>query len=127
MSEDSDDYRVGPGKPPRHTRFKPGQSGNPNGRPKRRDTFQYALERELMRIVVVPENGKRRRVQKQQLVAQTVVHRAIKGDHKAAELVFRTSGSGKEAASAPGADLPVADPEMLKRIQARLNRLLPEE
>ena len=28
------DYEVGRGKPPLHTRFKPGQSGNPKGRPK---------------------------------------------------------------------------------------------
>jgi hypothetical protein len=27
------DYEVGYGKPPRHTRFKSGQSGNPRGRP----------------------------------------------------------------------------------------------
>jgi len=28
------DYEIGRGKPPMHTRFKPGQSGNPKGRPK---------------------------------------------------------------------------------------------
>ncbi len=27
------DYEVGYGKPPRHTRFKKGRSGNPRGRP----------------------------------------------------------------------------------------------
>ena len=30
----SDDYEVGYKKPPIHTRFKPGVSGNPKGRPK---------------------------------------------------------------------------------------------
>ena len=35
MSEDKRDYEVGRGKPPVHTRFKKGQSGNPRGpRPK---------------------------------------------------------------------------------------------
>ena len=29
-----DPYVVGPRRPPKHTRFKPGQSGNPRGRPK---------------------------------------------------------------------------------------------
>ncbi len=29
-------YQVGYGKPPAQTRFKQGQSGNPNGRPKAR-------------------------------------------------------------------------------------------
>lgn len=32
---DGDDEDVGYGKPPKRTRFKPGQSGNPKGRPKR--------------------------------------------------------------------------------------------
>jgi hypothetical protein len=35
MSENKRDYEVGRGKPPVHTRFKKGQSGNPRGpRPK---------------------------------------------------------------------------------------------
>ena len=34
MSGDGADYEVGYGKPPKHTRFKKGQSGNPKGRPK---------------------------------------------------------------------------------------------
>ena len=31
--DDERDYEVGYGKPPRHTRFQPGRSGNPRGRP----------------------------------------------------------------------------------------------
>ena len=36
MADDKDkrDYEIGYGKPPKQTRFKPGQSGNPRGRPK---------------------------------------------------------------------------------------------
>jgi len=33
MSDTERDYKVGPGKPPLHTRFQKGQSGNPAGRP----------------------------------------------------------------------------------------------
>ncbi len=33
MADRDSDYKVGPGKPPLHTRFKKGQSGNPGGRP----------------------------------------------------------------------------------------------
>jgi Family of unknown function (DUF5681) len=32
-------YQVGRGRPPLHSRYKPGQSGNPKGRPKRRRSF----------------------------------------------------------------------------------------
>ena len=32
MPDDEHDYKVGPGRPPLHTRFRKGQSGNPGGR-----------------------------------------------------------------------------------------------
>ena len=32
---ESRDYEVGQGKPPPHSKWKPGQSGNPNGRPRK--------------------------------------------------------------------------------------------
>ncbi len=32
MADSESDYKVGPGRPPLHTRFKKGQSGNPGGR-----------------------------------------------------------------------------------------------
>ena len=35
MADDEHDYKVGPGRPPLHTRFTKGQSGNPGGRSKK--------------------------------------------------------------------------------------------
>ena len=42
------DYEVGKNKPPKHTRFKPGVSGNPSGRPKGRKN----KPKELLKIVI---------------------------------------------------------------------------
>jgi hypothetical protein len=39
-TSDDHPYQIGRGRPPLHTRFKPGQSGNPSGRPKRRQSFK---------------------------------------------------------------------------------------
>jgi hypothetical protein len=36
MADDYDDYKLGPGRPPLHTRFRKGQSGNPGGRSKKK-------------------------------------------------------------------------------------------
>jgi hypothetical protein len=36
MADDQHDYKVGPGRPPLHTRFRKGQSGNRCGRSKKR-------------------------------------------------------------------------------------------
>lgn len=51
-------YEVGYGKPPKHTRFRPGQSGNPMGRPrgaKNRSNRIPALNEERMKTVVQEE------------------------------------------------------------------------
>lgn len=54
---DGDQYEVGYKKPPKNTRFKPGQSGNPNGRPKTQKSNQDIFEEILMGQVTLVENG----------------------------------------------------------------------
>jgi hypothetical protein len=49
--------QVGYKRPPLHSRFKAGASGNPNGRPKRRPTFRSVLLDELAAPIQI-ENGK---------------------------------------------------------------------
>ena len=47
------DYEVGFGRPPVHTRFQTGRSGNPNGRPKGIRNLATALEKELNARVTI--------------------------------------------------------------------------
>ena len=62
------DYRVGYGKPPLHTRFKKGNRGNPGGRPRRARNLKTLLQEALEeRVVVVTEDGRRRKVAKREL------------------------------------------------------------
>jgi hypothetical protein len=53
MDNSKSDYPVGYKKPPRHTQFKPGQSGNPRGRPKQSATFADVLTKQLRKKVTV--------------------------------------------------------------------------
>ena len=49
MTSNSDDSRVGYKRPPMHSRFKPGQSGNPKGRPRPSRSFEAEFLEELTR------------------------------------------------------------------------------
>jgi hypothetical protein len=48
-------YEVGYGKPPEATRFKPGQSGNPRGRPKGAKNKRPALHEQRMKEIILDE------------------------------------------------------------------------
>jgi hypothetical protein len=82
----SDNCAVGYKQPPRHAQFKPGQSGNPAGRPKKTTTFEDALQKELLALVtVVQEGGKRQKISKQVAIVRQQVNNAARGDFRAAK------------------------------------------
>ena len=81
------DYEVGYGKPPEHTRFQPGHSGNPRGRPKGTNNLKTDLLEELGENIHVREGEQSRWVSKQRAVVKTIVARTLKGDARAATLV----------------------------------------
>ena len=58
MSESSESETVGYKQPPRKTQFKPGKSGNPRGRPKRKVNMSESLNRVLDDKIVVTGFGK---------------------------------------------------------------------
>ena len=55
--DDKTDYKVGYKKPPLHTRFRKGQSGNPRGRPRGSKNLSTLLTDALNEPVVVTEDG----------------------------------------------------------------------
>jgi hypothetical protein len=88
VATDGDD-NVGYGKPPKRTRFQPGQSGNPKGRPPRGGgNFDADLLAELCEEYLVRDNGVERKVTKQQALINTIVTAAIRGNMRAASTIF---------------------------------------
>ncbi len=77
----SDDH-VGYGKPPRHTRFRPGVSGNPRGRPKRVPDIFDDLRAELVRHLPSERPGGRG-LTVQRMIAKVLVGKAATGDLRA--------------------------------------------
>src|SRR5215469_5153687 len=68
------DYEVGYGKPPRSSRFKKGQSGNPRGRPSGSKNLSTLLSEALNEPVIVTENGRRRLARRQILARHPAGH-----------------------------------------------------
>lgn len=71
---------------PEHTKWKPGQSGNPNGRPKKLPDLD-----KLMAEVLGPNKEGRDGMQ---VIIEALLKKAAKGDVKAAELLLNR-GYGK--------------------------------
>lgn len=73
------DYEVGYGRPPKRNQFKPGQSGNPKGRPKAPENIALLVEQELKGRINVVEGGVQKRMSKARGLAKSLVNDAIKG------------------------------------------------
>lgn len=88
---------VGYRKPPKHSQFKLGQSGNPSGRPpgskNRRpskfedDRLRTILSEEADRIITVQEaNGKKKRVKTKRAIVRSIADNALKGQARSQQL-----------------------------------------
>src|SRR5215831_18669358 len=84
----SKDYPVGYRKPPKATRFKPGQSGNPKGRPKASPNLASDLSAELGEQITVREGGQARHISKQRALIKSLMAKALQGDVRATTAVL---------------------------------------
>lgn len=107
MSEDSSDrdYEVGYRRPPRHRRFKKGESGNRRGRPKGVKNTSSIVDEVLSAKLEYRENGKVRMASGRKIILLRTFEKATKGDLKAAEFLLRLDPrAGRAALEAAAAD-----------------------
>jgi hypothetical protein len=108
-------------KPPVHSRFVKGRSGNPKGRPKGSRNFRTDLLAELEERIPVREGERVRPMTKQQALIKTMINKALKGDVRAADVLVKWRGiDHEEPAVEVDEGLSADNQELLAGIEARL-------
>jgi uncharacterized protein DUF5681 len=117
------DYEVGFGKPPRHTRFKPGRSGNPRGRPSGSKNLATLLNDALNEPVIVAENGGRRKITKRQAIITQLVNRSAQSDLRATKILLDIIQDIERRAEpvSPETSFGPADEKVIEQLKARLH------
>jgi hypothetical protein len=86
---DSQTAAVGYGRPPLASRFKPGMSGNPKGRPKGCKNLKALIREAMTASISIQEGQKARRVSRLEGVVLRQLQSALRGNDKAALAVIK--------------------------------------
>jgi hypothetical protein len=116
------DDTVGYRNPPKSTRFKPGQSGNPGGRKKGSVNVWTALQRVLESDIVITENGKKKKIPPLEALFKRMLQSALQGDWRAAQDLLERCERHDRSAEVEE-ELPEEDRALLDRMRAE--RLVP--
>jgi len=120
MAKDSNS--VGYKRPPKHTQFKSGQSGNPRGRPRGTRNLATDLKEELQEKILVTEGGKQRETTKQRAMIKSLLAKALKGDVRAIGVLLKQIEDLEQTTSpaTEPAALSVDDNNILNDFRAQL-------
>ena len=130
MAESDSGYRVGPGRPPVHTRFKKGQSGNPGGRSTK--SLPALLADALNETVSVTIDRRRRTITKRETIVTQMVDKSASADLRATKMLIDmmkdVEHKAGDAAPPPAPRrLAGADREVVQLFVARLRRQILQE
>ena len=93
-------YEVGYGRPPKHTQFKPGKSGNPKGRSPQSHNLKTIVKQVLDEPMPIPGGWPGSAHAENRGPVRVTLARALKGDPKALAsliIMMKQSGYGTEA------------------------------
>lgn len=113
------DYEVGYKKPPKHTQFKKGKSGNPGEKRKSTANIVTALEKVLNARVTIRLEGKIRSVTRLEAALQRLAAKATAGDTSAFRLLsilMQAYPEPEQLSSNPDSELQAADQKILHKL-----------
>ena len=128
-------YDVGYGRPPVHSRFQPGQSGNPAGRQKGQPTPNEVFMREAARLVKIKRGDTVETITKHEAIIRRLYQSAMEGDIGAARLLLswraqsapdRSERPAEDETSNPALSAAPND-ETVRRMVARFAHLQSKE
>src|SRR5882724_13224974 len=130
MADGASDYKVGLGRPPLHTRFQKGQSGNSGGR--RVKSVPALLADALNETVVVTIDGRRRTITKREAIVTQMVDKSANADLRATKMLIDMMKDVEKKAGdiAPPPEpnrLAAADKEVVQQFVARFRRQILQE
>ena len=107
-----DAYRVGYKKPPKHTQFRKGESGNPKGRPKGAKNLKTDFLEEMEEKIPVREgDGRRTVVTKRRAAMKSLMLKALKGDVRAFVALMSMDARFSPDVETDDAEAPVTNDE----------------
>jgi len=126
MDQVEGEYKVGRGKPPLHSRFKKGRSGNPRCPRPRAKNLLALLARALNEPVVVTTDGRPRQITKREAVIAQLVDKSTGADLRATKMLIDMLKDIEKRAGTPPPDTSAftpADEEVVETLLVRLRRM----
>ena len=119
----SDHDQTGYGKPPKASQFKPGQSGNPRGRPKGVRNLKTEIREVMKSKMTVTQNGKRTRISTRRALLLRLTEKALSGNIQATRVLLDLiRNDDEDEVAAVAQSLSPDDASILERFAAKIRQ-----